>query len=69
MNEFSHPAVQAYCAEHTFTTLAAMLFSSTERVKPENKNKNKKLAKVLQVLMLELRKFLSWFFSALLLNR
>lgn len=58
MNEFSHPAVQAYCAEHTFTTLAAMLFSSTERVKPENK----KLAKVLQVLMLELRKFLSWFF-------
>lgn len=58
MNEFSYPAVQTYCAEHTFTTLAAMLFSSTERVKPENK----KLAKVLQVLMLELRKFLSWFF-------
>lgn len=57
MNEFSHPAVQAYCAEHTFTTLAAMLFSSTERVKPENK----KLAKVL-------RKFLSCLFSALLLN-
>lgn len=65
MNEFSYPAVQAYCAEHTFTILAAMLFSSTERVKPENK----KLAKVLQVLMLELRKFLSWLFSALLLNR
>lgn len=64
MNEFSYPAVQAYCAEHTFTTLAAMLFSSTERVKPENK----KLAKVLQVLTLELLKFLSWFFSALLLN-
>lgn len=64
MNEFSYPAVQAYCAEHTFTNLAAMLFSSTERVKPENK----KLAKVLQVLMLELHKFLSWFFSALLLN-
>lgn len=64
MNEFSYPAVQAYCAEYTFTTLAAMLFSSTERVKPENK----KLAKVLQVLTLELRKFLSWFFSALLLN-
>lgn len=64
MNEYSYPAVQTYCAEHTFTTLAAILFSSTERVKPENK----KLAKVLQVLMLELRKFLSWFFSALLLN-
>lgn len=64
MNEFSYPAVQAYCAEHTFTTLAAMLFSPTERVKPENK----KLVKVLQVLMLELRKFFSWFFSALLLN-
>lgn len=61
MNEFSYPAVQTYCAEHTFTTLAAMLFSSTERVKPENK----KLAKVLQVLMLELRKFLSWFFFQL----
>ena len=57
MSEFSYPVVQAYCTELTFSALAAMLFSSAERVKPGNK----KVAKVLKVLTLELRNFLSWF--------